>query len=104
MRAAVFTMDASVDMATGRASLGQTFLAVLVSAVTVAILLLALGAAHLELLFRGYARREARTALRLKVADALRGQRMDTALREVATELRGVREALARRAGEPPHV
>lgn len=84
MRAAIFTAGAPVDMAQGAASVDQTVLAGLVSAVTVVILLIALGAARVERFLRGLARREARIALRLKIADVLRARSTPEALEEVA--------------------
>jgi NO-binding membrane sensor protein with MHYT domain/GAF domain-containing protein len=84
MRAAVFTATPHIDMARAGASLGQSYLALLVSAVTITILLMALGAARLERLFQGFVRREARISLRLRVADVLRGQDTAEALHEVA--------------------
>jgi NO-binding membrane sensor protein with MHYT domain/signal transduction histidine kinase/ActR/RegA family two-component response regulator len=84
MRAAAFTAAATVDRADGVASVSQTYLAALIAGVTVLILLLALGAAQVERLFHGLSRREARIALRLKVADVLRGRTTDEALQEVA--------------------
>jgi PAS domain S-box-containing protein len=85
MKAAVFTMSPSVDMADGLARVPQTFLAGAISAITIAILLLALGAARLERSFEVAARREARIALRLRVADILREGDTDEALTEVAS-------------------
>lgn len=84
MRAAVFTATSAVNFARGQASVGQTMLAVLISVVTVVVLLTALGAAWLERLLEGFARREARIALRLRIADVLRGQSPVEALNEVA--------------------
>lgn len=84
MRAAVFTASGAMDMAQGGASVGQTNLAILISAFTVVILLMALGAARLERLFHGLARREERSALRLKIADVLREHDTGQALAEVA--------------------
>lgn len=84
MHAATFTASTSMDMAKGGASLGQTYLAILISAVTLLILVLALAAAGLERVFQGFARREARIALRLKVADVLRSRDTEAGLREVA--------------------
>ena len=83
MRAAIFTAAASMGTSE-RASVGQTYLAALLGAVTVLILLLALSAERLQRLFHGLARREARIALRLEVADLLRGRNTEEALREVA--------------------
>jgi NO-binding membrane sensor protein with MHYT domain/nitrogen-specific signal transduction histidine kinase len=84
MRAATFTATAAVDMAHGGASVGQTYLAILVGAVTILTLLMALSAVRLERLFLGFARREARIALRLEIADVLRGRSTDQALQAVA--------------------
>ena len=84
MRAAIFTSTSSVDMTTGGASLGQTYLAILISAITVLILVMALSSAAVERLFQGFVRREARIALRLRIADALRGRDTQEALQEVA--------------------
>lgn len=84
MRAAIFTSTSSVDMTTGGASLGQTYLAILISAITVLILVMALSSAAVERLFQGFVRREARIALRLRIADALRGRDTQGALQEVA--------------------
>ncbi|RYY27935.1 MAG: response regulator [Sphingomonadales bacterium] len=84
MRAAIFNMAAHTDLAVGEASLDQSYLAILITVVTVLILLMALGAARIERLFQGFARREARIALRLKVADVLRGRQTSEALHEVA--------------------
>ena len=73
MQAATFKMLA--DQNSSSASTGSPFfLAALVSAVTVAILLIALAAARLERVFRQLARREARAALRLEIADLLRAK------------------------------
>jgi NO-binding membrane sensor protein with MHYT domain/nitrogen-specific signal transduction histidine kinase len=88
MRAAVFHAHAGLPGAVEDAGLGQGYLAALVATITVLILLSALGAARLERLFDGFARREARIALRLQVADVLRGQATAQALHEVA-ELMG---------------
>ncbi|WP_375428587.1 MHYT domain-containing protein [uncultured Sphingomonas sp.] len=60
MYAAIFTRSAPVDRAEGLASLGQTYLAAAISLVTLLILLLALGAVHLERFFQNAAQREAR--------------------------------------------
>jgi NO-binding membrane sensor protein with MHYT domain/CheY-like chemotaxis protein len=84
MRAAVFTATSHVDITAAGASLGQSYVALLVSSVTITILLMALGAARLERLFQGFARREVRISLRLRVADVLRGQDTAGALHEVA--------------------
>ena len=84
MRAAVFTSAPGVDLARASASIGQTNLAIVIGAITVAILVMSLGAARVERLFRTAARRQARTTIRLKVADALRERDVGDALREVA--------------------
>ncbi len=84
MRAAVFVGTGHAAHATGEASMGQANLALWVSGITVVILLLALGAARLERLFQGFAQREARIALRLKVADALREDGSPDTLHHVA--------------------
>jgi NO-binding membrane sensor protein with MHYT domain/signal transduction histidine kinase/CheY-like chemotaxis protein len=83
MRAASFAATAFIEVA-GGPSLGQTYLAVLVSTVTILILSMGLGAAALERVFQGYARREARTALRLRIADVLRTDATKDGLQEVA--------------------
>ncbi|WP_173655688.1 MHYT domain-containing protein [Sphingomonas turrisvirgatae] len=83
MYAATFTM-AGMDDAQGLASVGQTYLAITISFLTSLILLLSLGAAQLERVFQRAARREARIALRLQVADILRGRSAEVALPEVA--------------------
>ena len=87
MYAADFVMASHADEARGPASFGQTYLAIAISFVTVLILLLSLGAAKLGQMLRGAAQREARIALRLKVADILRGDDAEEALREVASLL-----------------
>jgi PAS domain S-box-containing protein len=60
MRAAIFTRSEIVDRAEGFADLGQTYLAMGISLVTLLILILALGAVKLERLFQKAAQREAR--------------------------------------------
>ena len=87
MYAAIFTSADDVDRARGSASIGQTYLAVGISVLTVLILALSLGAAEVERMFRRAARREARIALRLRIADILRGHDADCALHEVAAVL-----------------
>jgi NO-binding membrane sensor protein with MHYT domain len=86
MRAATFTSIAG-KVSDGHLRVSQSYLAILISLITFLILLIALGAAWLERLFQGFARREARTALRLEIADVLRGQRTDEALTKVAALL-----------------
>lgn len=87
MYAAQFTMTSALDEARGVASFGQAYLALAISAITVFILVLSLCAAQLDRLFRRATRREARIALRLKVADILRGDDAEAALQDVATLL-----------------
>ncbi len=87
MRAAIFTPAGHIHNEDGLASLGQTYLAAAVAGLTILILLLALGAATLERLFQGFARREARIALRLEIADILRARSTDEALVEVAARM-----------------
>lgn len=71
MQAANFAMLSSVT-GSNRPSVSPFLLAILISAVTFFILLVALVAARLERIFQQMARREARAALRLDVADLLR--------------------------------
>jgi NO-binding membrane sensor protein with MHYT domain/CheY-like chemotaxis protein/nitrogen-specific signal transduction histidine kinase len=78
MQAAVFTAGTPTAIGDGMASVGQAYLAAAIAAITVLILLLALGAATLERLFQGFSRREVRSALRLEIADT------EEALRQVA--------------------
>ncbi|RYG68060.1 response regulator, partial [bacterium] len=80
MNAAVFTAE---HVAHERAGVGQSSLAMLISMITVLILALALGAAWLERLLNGFERREARIALRLKVADVLRAPVPEQSLEEL---------------------
>ncbi|MCP3731538.1 PAS domain-containing protein [Sphingomonas sp. MG17] len=84
MHAAIFTATGHVDDANAIASFGQTYLAVAISIVTVLILLLSLGAAQIERMLQRAARREARIALRLRIADTLREARTEGGLHEVA--------------------
>jgi signal transduction histidine kinase/NO-binding membrane sensor protein with MHYT domain/ActR/RegA family two-component response regulator len=83
MRAAVFT-GSSADMAHGDASVGQTYLAILIGSVTCIILLMAQGAARIEKLLLGYQRRDQRNALRIRVSDVLRAESTHDALSELA--------------------
>jgi NO-binding membrane sensor protein with MHYT domain/nitrogen-specific signal transduction histidine kinase/ActR/RegA family two-component response regulator len=71
MQAATFIMQSDQINSTA-ASVSSVFLALLVSAITMLILLIALVAERVERLFQQMARREARAALRLEVADLLR--------------------------------
>ncbi|MET1756091.1 MHYT domain-containing protein [Novosphingobium sp. RD2P27] len=84
MKAAVFTAARQVDHAGESASLSQTYLAIGITVVTLAILLLALGAAQIDRAFNAYARREARIAMRLSIADVLRGQHTRSTLQDMA--------------------
>ena len=84
MRGAIFVASEHADMPGGLATLDQSYLAVAISGITALILALALGAARLERVLAGIARREERTALRLKVADILRGGGTQEAMNEVA--------------------
>jgi PAS domain S-box-containing protein len=87
MRAAIFTRASSHHTADGLASLSQTYLAIAISGLTALILLLALGAARVERSFAAYAKREARIALRLDVADVLRQRETKEALNQIASLL-----------------
>lgn len=71
MQAANFTMSPN-ETGLIQPSVTPFLLALLISAITVFILLVALVAARLERIFQQMARREARAALRLEVADLLR--------------------------------
>lgn len=57
MQAAIFTAAARPDEAQGAASLGQTYLALLISLLTVVILLFSLAAAHVERVIERVTRR-----------------------------------------------
>ncbi|MBB3357945.1 MULTISPECIES: MHYT domain-containing protein [unclassified Novosphingobium] len=84
MHAAVITMDSAAHAHMVTSGIGQTFLAVLIATITLLILAIALGAAWLERVFHKIARREARIALRLKIADVLRDYDTTAALDEIA--------------------
>lgn len=84
MHAAIFTAMGPMDGADGAAGIGQTYLAVAISFIAISILMLSLGAAQLERMLQRAARREARIALRLQIADILRGRSTQEALPEVA--------------------
>ena len=71
MQAASFSMRSNETVSIS-SSVSPTLLAVFISAITFFILLIALIAARLERIFKQMARREARAALRLEVADLLR--------------------------------
>ena len=85
MRAASFVRDPLADAPIGDAAIEQTSLAVIVAIFSVLQLVMALGAARLDHLFRTYERREARIALRLQVADILRETGSGDALNEIVT-------------------
>ncbi|MBN2971788.1 response regulator [Roseomonas aeriglobus] len=87
MHAAIFTMAAEIDSAAGRTSIGQAYLAVGISCLTIVILLVSLGAVQVERIYRRAARREARATLRVTIADILRGQNADAALHDIAALL-----------------
>lgn len=88
MRAASFHIIAPPARQEGLAPLGQSYLAVAVGIATVIILLFGLAAARIDAIFQSSVRREARVALRLKIADALRDTGEHAALDRVA-ELMG---------------
>ncbi len=71
MYAAIFTRSAVIDIAEGLPELGQTYLAAVISLVTLLILLSALGAVQLERLFQNAAQREARLRLLGELNDHL---------------------------------
>jgi PAS domain S-box-containing protein len=87
MKAATFKAGTHVNAAHSSATLGQTYLAVAISAFTVFVLVMALGAAALERTFSAYMRRQARIAMRLAVADILRAEDTEEALRRVAAAI-----------------
>ncbi|NMN05310.1 MULTISPECIES: MHYT domain-containing protein [unclassified Novosphingobium] len=84
MHAAMFVMHRPHGAGAAETGVGQTFLAVSIGTITLLILTIALGAAWLERMFHGIARREARIALRLKIADVLRDYETAAALHEIA--------------------
>ena len=84
MHAAVFVTAPGHQAMHATAGIGQTTLAMLIGSFTVLILASVLSAAWLERLFDSIARREARIALRLKIADVLRDQDTTPALQEIA--------------------
>lgn len=87
MQAARFGMAGiPIGVADGTA-VAQAYLALAISVATSVLLILALGAAQLERVLRRAALREARIALRLKVADVFRGRDAEAALAEVAALL-----------------
>lgn len=84
MHAAVFVMDHGPAMPDGESGVGQSFMAASIGTIALLILGIALGAAWLERLFHQTARREARIAMRLKIADVLRDYETSAALDEIA--------------------
>ena len=84
MRGVTFAMEPMADASIGVAGIEQTSLAIIVAIFAIVLLLMALGAARLDHLFKTYERREARIALRLQVADILREKGSGAALDEIA--------------------
>lgn len=84
MRAAIFTMRPDADPLLSLSSVSQSGLAAWVSALTLLILLLALCASTIDRRLSTGSRREARIALRLRLADVTRDATTDVALRETA--------------------
>ncbi len=87
MQAAIFTVPADHGAPVAAASDGQGYLAIAIGALTLLILMLALGAARIERLVARAALRESRSALRVTVADILRRRDAEDALEEVAALL-----------------
>lgn len=85
MSAASFFAHPMPNNMTQEAGISQTSLAIIVVIFSVSLLLVGLGAAKLDQLFAAYDRREARIALRLRVADVLREKGSDAALAEIAS-------------------
>ena len=84
MSAAEFVMQPIPDVPTSSSGINQTTLAIVVAVFAILLLLMALGAARLDQLFKTYERREARIALRLQVADILREEGSGSALERIA--------------------
>jgi PAS domain S-box-containing protein len=91
MYGAVFKSAPSVDVGTGLASLGQTFLAVIISLITLFVMLVGLGALQLERIFERGARREARLRFLAELNDKLFESSDPRAAMAAATELLGRR-------------
>ncbi len=89
MRAATFTGGPHTDLPPGNLSVGQAYLAIAVAAVAIIVLLIGLGAARLDRVFREISRHEARNAMRLRIADALRSDACAEALTQIAAMLGG---------------
>jgi len=84
MHAARMTSFGHGGMRVAATGIDPGMLAMLITTFTLLILCIALGAVRLERILDGYARREARIALRLRVADILRRESTDDGLQEVA--------------------
>jgi NO-binding membrane sensor protein with MHYT domain/signal transduction histidine kinase/ActR/RegA family two-component response regulator len=89
MAAATFISPCPSDAPVIKAGIDPTSLAAIVAVFAIFLFLLALGAARLDHVFKTYERREARIALRLKIADILREQGSGEALREIAAIMGG---------------
>ncbi|MCE7797098.1 ATP-binding protein [Sphingobium sufflavum] len=87
MRGVIFIMHDHADAALAQSSVSPSILAAWVSALTLLILVLALGAATIDRRLAAAARREARVALRLRLAEAIRDATPEKALRETAALL-----------------
>lgn len=84
MSAAEFLIKPMPNMPPSSSGINQTSLAIVVAGFAISLLLMALGAARLDHLFKTYERREARIALRLQVADILREDGSGSALERIA--------------------
>ncbi|GGD45718.1 MHYT domain-containing protein [Aurantiacibacter arachoides] len=84
MRAATFAMVPTPDEPFEVTGIEQSSLALIVAIFAIVLLVMALGAARIDHLFKTYERREARIALRLQVADILREKGSVAALDEIA--------------------
>jgi PAS domain S-box-containing protein len=82
MRAATFNAHSHAMLSSGTPSISQPILAWAIAVLTLSILLLALGAASLDRMLSAMARREARSALRVRLADAIRDTSPEQALHE----------------------
>ncbi|MDR7102880.1 MHYT domain-containing protein [Croceicoccus sp. BE223] len=85
MSAASFVAHTMPDNLPSEAGINQASLAMIVAVFSVSLFVVGLGAAKLDQLFTAYDRREARIALRLRVADILREKGSDAALEEIAS-------------------
>ncbi|MET0364181.1 MAG: MHYT domain-containing protein, partial [Sphingobium sp.] len=95
MRAAIFTALPHAITVSTDATFSQSALATGVTFLTLLILCVGLGAARLDRQLSNAARREARIALRLRLADAMRDVGTDEALRET-TALMGLHFGVSR--------